>query len=289
MDKNVIERVSGVQRGIEDKVLTEEVKEKEQVKEPIKPVKVESEDSSLIVDVKLPSLGKPYDIGEMVNIRPMRTSEEKYFGSMAGAASAHKILGTIVKACSDLPIDSIDLLMDDRLYLLFKIRSITYDNIYKIDIPCDSCNRKFIHSFDIEQAEVHYLDGDVFFEVELPINKDTLLVRRLNGRDEISLIEYEKQLSRIKRGKKSGDVDADNTYIRRLVTQIVRINDKEVSILDRERYVEKMHGKDSLTFRNAIDDHILGFSLELMMECTFCGADNFRIMPMTPEFFRPRL
>jgi hypothetical protein len=250
--------------------------------------------SEFIIEVKLPTLGKAHTFGDTINLRPMKTTEEKYFSTMAGKANAHKIISQLIKSCSDIPIDPIDLIIDDRLYILFKLRSITYGNIYNIDIACSACETKYTYNYNIDSSEIRYLTGDLNFEANLPVSGDKLLLRRITGRDELAVMNYEKQVGKtkreIKRGPDSNDtIEGDDSYIYRLALQIYSVNGIEIKGKERLSYVENLYGKDSLMIRQSIDDNSLGLELRFIAECPNCGADNETLMPMTPEFFRPRV
>lgn len=302
-DDGKVEEVGGVGSTQPSQVVKETpTPKKQEVKQPDtaipQPLPKNPDSYEYIVDVILPSLGKINGIKDTVSLRPMKTREEKFFGTMAGAAGAHKLLSKLIESCSDLTINPTDLIIDDRLHLLFKLRSLTYDNEYKLKIRCDSCNRKFVYVYDIEEASISYLEDDsVTFEVKLPLSKDVLTVKRLTGKDEISIINYEKQMERVKNTRQGGGfkegqgtslVD-DPTYTYRMALQITAINGQEKNKNETLHYVDDMYGKDSLRLRNTVDDNALGMNLEIDMECSYCGVDNDRILPMTAEFFRPRL
>jgi hypothetical protein len=257
-----------------------------------------------LVEVKLPSLGIPYGIKDSVNLRMMRTTEEKYFSSMVNMAKSTSIVSLLIKACSDIEIDPIKLLIDDRFYLLFKLRSITYTPEYKIEYVCASCDKKFIHVFNIDDAEVTYLDpAKLFIEVDLPIRGSKVILKRATGEDEDAVADYEKKVVKVKEHIKSKvakpefDVEGDPLYYYRLARSIHKIDGEEYDMRTKLEFVGgkettgagALYGKDSLTLRNALDNNSLGFSLELNTECNHCGYQDIRLLQSTVEFFRPRL
>lgn len=248
-------------------------------------------EDNLVVDIKLPSLGLPYGIKDSILMRPMKTTEEKYFSSMAAASTPHRILTQVLKTITNLPIDPFDLLIDDRLYLLFMTRAITYTPIYRVPFDCNNpqCGAKFFHSYNIMEAPVKYLDKNkVTYEETLPLCKKRVIIKRMKGRDEMALSEFERTLERTRNKMASNDLEGDESYIYRLALQIEKVDGKPVSLIESQQFVKTLYGRDSLFLRNTIDEELLGISLDLEVQCTKCGTISERILPMTAEFFRPK-
>jgi hypothetical protein len=245
-----------------------------------------------LIEVVLPSNGIPYgwDDGKVM-LRVMTTKEEKLFATASGLTKSTHIITKLIQACVDTrKLDPRDLIIGDRVYLLFMLRSCTYTHRYDIPVTCESelCRKKFVTTLDIENLETRQLKEGPTFTVELPEKKDTVELRLLTGRDEEAIIDFQRKQQRYAEKLKLHYDDIDNTYEFRLALSIASINGESVDQKAKMKYVSSMKGKDSLIIRNTLDEYEPGIELLLNIECVYCGYENEVVMPMTSEFFRPR-
>jgi hypothetical protein len=237
--------------------------------------------------VTLPTRAKIYNeaygIPEDITLRAISTKEEKVlYGS-----SGDKALDRVIKACIVEPkaINLDHLVAADKHYLLMQLRIHTYGADYHVEYKCPNCGETHEYEVDLSEQPVHELaeDFEEPIKFKLPVNGDELTVKMLRGTD---LEEIEKRAKRLKKGAKA--IDGDITYILRMARYIQTINGEEMGDVERQGYVESLHGKDSAYFWHQINKIKLGYDPEVEETCKGCQEDITFILPMTVEFFRPR-
>lgn len=146
--------------------------------------------------IKLPSLGLYYNWANgMVDVRPMDIVAEKIL-STADLVRSGQALDYIYRACVRLPegFDPLDLLVGDRVYLLYYLRGLTYGNMYEFMAACDNCGDSGTYAYDLVELynTVVWADqrlGPEPFKVILPglsasLGQEAWVgVRFLRGRD----------------------------------------------------------------------------------------------------------
>ena len=125
------------------------------------------------VGVDLPSKNKFYtllDGASQIVVRPMTFADEKALVSTKHANA--DILNVLLARCVS-NIDITSLLLMDKLYLIMKLREISYGSEYKVTINCPSCRRENKVVFDLAVLKTRFIEED--FEmpvsVSLPILK----------------------------------------------------------------------------------------------------------------------
>ena len=237
----------------------------------------------VLYEGKLPEGKVPY--------HPMTTQEEKLLAG--GARGGVSVIDSILKSCMpDLPIPIDNLLTNDKYFILLVLRAQSYGSVYKFPVKCEGCERKFVHEvnlgFSDEEGDdtflVKVLSDDTVepFEVTLPRSGDVIKFRLLRGKDEKAIQRFAE--SAAAKGRQVGDP----SYIYRLATHIVAVNDNEMSSFEAQDYVSNMIGMDSNALRNAIEQADCGVDTSVKAICPLCDEENEFSLPMTPEFFRPR-
>lgn len=241
-------------------------------------------------DETLPSLGRLYGDkvpGGAVTIRMMNTQDEKNLSGNQGnpERAVSKLLDSVIQ--SPAGIFSANLLSTDRIFLLIKLRALTFLPQYNYKIVCPNKDCKKVNSFvqNLDELPIDYLPEDFVepFQVNLPVSGDTLMLRLPRGIDEENVPRESKRL--LDKGS-----DGDNSYIVRLAMFIDSINDeKPETFIMRLAYAQKLYAMDAAVVRTAIDDVKFGVDLNIYTECKACGTDIESILPMGDEFFRPRV
>jgi rRNA maturation protein Nop10 len=243
--------------------------------------------SEKVLEMTLPSYGLMYDgaiPGGTVPYSPMTGKEEMLLAGGRGS-----VLDGILSACLSLPVGfkPSDLLVSDRFFAMLILRSVSYGEDYTFKVQCEDCDSKFKHTVRIPgDFDVKVLSEGVTepFLVELPHSKKVVSFRLLRGTDELSIQKHTDR--EFQQNKK---VEGDPAYIFRLAKHIVAIDDEEVKDIRKAMtFVESLIGKDSVAFRNAIDEVDFGIDTTLKFECPRCGEENETVMPLNSEFFRPR-
>jgi len=244
--------------------------------------------------IVLPSRGLLYGDsmpGGETTVTPMGTKTEKM---LWGAKNADRLL--ILEKLLDRHLDTKgipqgDILIGDRMFALMVIRNITYGPEYTFRIKCDSCGEVNPYSIlvpdDLQVRVLEEKDAQEPIEVQLPYCGKTIGFRHLRGKDELALRRYTRNLRNQLRGHTLDMGDPAYTY--RMALAIMTIAGQEVDTGAALRFIETedLHGADSVTLQNAMEDHACGVDLRRSESCPECGALIELVVPFTAEFFRP--
>lgn len=236
-------------------------------------------------EFQLPSKGLLYEGAlpdGLVQIEPLGTHEEKLFAS---GKSGGAVMNKIFSACIKCNIDHKQLVVGDRLFLLFQLRSVSYGSSYRFPYKCTECGKRAEKIVNLDELPPLNPPNPEFtgrFEIVLPLLKKTLELRLLTGQDEDKIEQYAKQSA-----KHTG---ADNPeYVYRLARRIEKADGVDLAIRESMELAGNLKGIDSLAVRDAIDENSIGPDLEISPECNLCGYENGpMLLPMNNEFFRPR-
>jgi len=146
--------------------------------------------------VDLPSECRVYDslpTDEPVTILPMTFEDEKIIAA-AKREDASNIL--LAKCAPDVSVGS--LLMMDKIYLLMKIREVSYGDDYHPTIVCPGCNTETRTVVKISELPVNPVPDDFkdTFDVDLPVSKRTVKIRLPRVKDEKYTSDLESNLWR---------------------------------------------------------------------------------------------
>ena len=208
------------------------------------------------IEVTLPS-------GKTAKIRPITFEEEKQILSLSKKGSDPSFV-LIDKCVSD--IDKNDILLVDKVYLLFKLRELSFGSTYKFIVGCPSCHKDQDIEIDLNEMPVIPIEEfNALVDLELPISKKTAKVRLASVQDE------------------------------------QWISDPEVLLDNLWRFVEDFHGHASpLLIQGAIKRMVAGdvnklvstvmcdgygISTEVRVICPHCDSDTVMELPLGKNFF----
>lgn len=249
----------------------------------------------------LPSLGLPY--GDLVPegkvfISAITTKEQKIF---TGAASSgqDKLSLLFSRTCDLGPLDPNDLVIEDRFYLLLNLRALTYGNDYGFPYMCSNCSKQQRYAFKVpgDLKLTKAPDGDTPnefgemvpqweepFYADLKVAKKRVGLRLLRAKDEGEINKL------VKRKREQAVVEAgDPAYTMTMSRHIVSVEDQNVSQMAALQFFESLVGMDGNIIQQAIDDNSFGYDSEIEIRCDSCGYESKIILPVTEEFFRPKL
>jgi len=243
--------------------------------------------TSYAQEVVLPSNGYLYD-GKIpdgrVLVEPMGTKEEKLIAAGSGGPA---IIKRIFDACVQCPIPHEELVLGDRLFLLLKIREVTYGDEYRISFRCDECGAKNSAVIKLSELEVKRATASTTssFSVTLPLTNREIKLRLLTGRDEEKVAQY---VSGLKKRTTHGAAEQAE-YIYRLARRIDEIDGQAIGVSEAIQFIEELKGRDSIAMRDAINDNDVGPLLEAAPVCEQCEYQSDTTpLAITAEFFRPR-
>jgi hypothetical protein len=217
------------------------------------------------VIVRLPSEGKFYlNKAPEVTITSIKFEDEKNLASTSknNINPVNLILSKCVKG-----VDVNSLLLIDKLYLLLKIREISYGAEYPAEITCAHCSAKSEIKINLSNLVVNEIPPDVLDprEIELPKLKKKAKVRFPRVADE------------------SHFTSVEQTYnnVWRFVSELNGITDP-VFIA---KAIPKMHIMDIKYIIAQITRADLGLNPKFIFECGFCGAESKMEVPINENFF----
>jgi hypothetical protein len=243
-------------------------------------------------EVVLPSGGTFYPAGLIpggtVVIRMMTTQEEKLLsgGRGSGARMISQLLDRVIVRPEGLK--STDLLLADRLFLLIKLRILTFGSNYGFKVTCSSCETNTRHEVSLADQQVKMLPTGVVepFEVTLPQCGERVYLRFLRGYDEefvSSLVKKNAELGR-------GGVVGDPAYLPNMARTIHHTDSiGEDDFPEKLKFVQELYSPDSLAMTQALEEYDFGVDMKHDITCPVCGATSEIALPFSEEFFRPKL
>ena len=259
--------------------------------------------------------GEPWSDG-IIRIRPMGQAAEKVLATQRLAESGQS-LDYLFKECCSFPsgFDPVDLLVGDRMFILYYLRGITHGNIYEFiaECPNDECKQRGTHSYDLNELAhtVKRADpglGPEPFKVVLPYLSSTagkevwVKVRYLRGIDSNNMISRRKvkqrtagtarpgrpvSLAQHKANQARERVALDNSLTESLEQIIVEVLGA-ADVFTIRRFVQRMHAQDTATVREWLRDNTPGIDSTVNLVCSACNNEFTIELPITESFFRPQ-
>ena len=213
-----------------------------------------------------------------VEIREMTGNEEDLLAS--SAIPGHKKVSALLGRCitrvggytdkGKIATIVQDLLIGDRIFLLFAIRRLTLGDEYPFKARCESCNKEGSYLVDLSDLKVQEMPDPAkrIFDVELP-SGIVVRFRCLSGRD-----EEEAQ-------RRSNNEDRASIQ---LLTRIELINGQAPSM----SAIKALSSRDRDFLRAQMEGVDGGVDTALEMQCQFCNAEWSEDIEIgQPGFFFP--
>jgi len=217
------------------------------------------------VEVELPSECRVYkleDPGAPITIRPMTFEDEK---ALVSAGKNDDPVNLILQRCTT-NIRIPDLLSMDKLYLIMKLREISYGDDYNTLLICSHCKAENPTTVKLSQLNVNPVPDD--FEDPITVMLPTLKK------------EAKVRLPRVRDEKMMMDTAAALDQIWRFVSEIDGHSDKSIIA----RVVDKLPLRDVRTILNAIKTDF-GVDTKIKFECGSCGGVTVVDLPIDSNFF----
>ena len=138
------------------------------------------------VAVELPSKNKFYNLvdpSKPISLKPMTFDDER--AMMSKKSGGSDIINILLSRCmTNLDVGS--LLQMDKLYLIMKLREISYGDDYNASITCENCKTENKVKFQLGSLPVTYVDDDYTnpITIELPILKKEVKLTLPRVKDE---------------------------------------------------------------------------------------------------------
>jgi len=265
----------------------------------------------------LPSRGIYYGWPDgVVRVRAMGQVAEKILATQRLAQSGQSI-DYLFRECCQFPdgFDPVDLLLGDRIFILYYLRGITHGNEYEFAVTCpnDDCKSVNTHKYDLNDlAETiiwaNQSLGSEPFKVGLPYlteatGRDVWVgVRFLRAADANDMLAHRKTLKKMfvkpggvrnklaakrrslvrqKEAPTLDDTISDN--MEKIIVTVMGIRDP-FKVRD---FITRLHSQDTATIREWLREHTPGIDNTIEVDCSDCGGTFTIELPITESFFRP--
>ena len=215
-------------------------------------------------EVRLPSLATSmYGLEEpILHMRAMTFADEKAMLSTKN----NKSLNLVLERCIQEDISVRSLLLQDKLYLLFHLRSLSVGDNYDIELQCSKCDKKAITTVDILKSfNVIYPEEPVTktYNFILPELKKEVTIKRASSGDLEDL----------------GEDILDNLW--RFVTEIAGHTNAKV----RAQVIEKLPRRDIHKILKEVTLPDIGIDQKFIYKCSKCGHEDLKEMQLSTDFF----
>lgn len=217
------------------------------------------------VNIELPSKGKFYADLDKIVIEPLTYQEEERIlrSKNSGTAAINMLLTNCVKGVA-VP----DLLQMDKLYLLLKVREVSYGPEYKFSVACPHCDTDVSTEIDmatglnITQVEDDLEDPRT---VKLPKLGVDAVVRFPRVREESFLTDGDDTIKNLHRFVMSIDGNDDSVFVSKALKRLHLIDVKTVI----KEVVRGEYGVDP----------------RFVFECPHCKGTATMAIPLDIDFF----
>ena len=217
--------------------------------------------------LELPSRGKAYINSDgTVQIRPFTFAQERKLRSIKKASQGGAVMKSLFKDCvTGLDYDSMTL--EDKSYVLFKLREISYGNEYTVNIECEGCNARNTLVLEIDKVPVKYAEDDHKepFSIMLPDSKQEVKFVSPRSKDEDLL----------------SDVETLTVNLWRFALSVGKYKDERIL----KEFFSKTTVRDIVFFRESLTENRYGMNKTMSFECAGCGEVGETHIPFSENFF----
>ena len=174
-----------------------------------------------------------------------------------------------------------DLFLGDKNAVMIAARILAYGSDYTVEVIDPSTGDPVEHTFDLSDLPYKNMDSikktkGNEFKIKLPVSKNTVTVKLLNGKDEKKINEELEALQK---------VGTSREVTTRLKNVIIAVDDKTDSGTI-NAFVDNMLARDSLHLRAELTE--LAPDIEMVQEVTFPSGERREVsIPVDITFFWP--
>ena len=219
------------------------------------------------IQVSLPSRGILYRFADEedphVYLRPMTFEDEKHLATArkSGKDPANMLLERCVSN-----VDVNQLVSFDKLYLILKLREISYGDTYDARVVCPKCDAEAEIGLNISELPVKELPEDFTDPI-------TVMLPKLNK-------EAKVRIPRVKDEQHLRNAQTAADQIWRFVVEIAGVTDKSIIA----ELLKKLPLVDVKTIINAMNVEC-GIETKIHYQCDYCGGGSIVDLPINENFF----
>lgn len=242
----------------------------------IKSVQAQPPKGSVLLDKSmLPSRGKFYS--ENIYVKKLTALNIKKLATITEKNSDYTINNMIMSCLWGIDYNKI--LAGDKLWLLFYLRSITYNDLpFKIKETCPYCGMITSYDYVLKNLDISYYDNELpeFFDVD----GDKVEVR-------FPTISTESAVEKIKNDPNVlMEIDPE---LLRFSSYIYKVNGEKYSLMRAYEYMTEMSAMAFSKFSNELSEHMFIAKPFGKFICPGCGEEVEFQIPLVPTFFMPKI
>ena len=236
----------------------------------------------------LPSKGLVYDrsVNPEIKIRSMTTEEE--MKRLGYSEQPYKVLAEIIDDCliekPGIPV--YDLCLGDYLFLLYKLRIVTYGSDYKINTRCPYCGNINTQTIDLSNLDVYEYSEEMqkYLHLTLPVSKKKIDIKLQTPR---MLDEIRSETNELK--KKTSNSKSEPAILFTTVSLIDKVDGEKLDKVKLDAFVRHLSMKDVNYIQKSYEKINLGLVTEAECHCEGCRGDYIAPFPISGEFFGPSI
>ena len=227
---------------------------------------------------KLPNDGK-------ITLKMMTAHEEKMRTGASG--SFWRTMSEILNRCLVEPkgLDTYKLTVPDFIFLMYKLRIISYGNTLPLKASCPHCKRKNLDiDIDLDKLKTAYLSDKFEEPIKVKLPKSGLEVEcRL-----LRICEYDQTEDEAAREVENNPTLSKNslTEILRLCRQIKKIGGETLSQTQLRQVIDRLPAADLSVLQDAFNEVEYGLDLVAETNCPVCKKKFYITCMTNSDFFR---
>ena len=243
--------------------------------------------------VSLPSKGYFYPEDSIlssgkIEVKYMTAKEEDILTSqnlIKQGVALDKLLESLI---INKDVDMSEMIIGDKNGLMVAARILGYGKDYDFSVTCPACGEVNKDTVDLTKLPEKQIDFNKYpkgineFSFKLPTSKREITFQMLTHKAER---EIDAELKAMKKVTKSTGIDPEITTRMRKIILSVDGNSEKAYV---NKFVnEEFLSKDSLAFRNHLQEMIPDIDMTYNFECSLCAQEEEMTVPMTVQFLWP--
>ena len=208
---------------------------------------------------------------------------------LSPSKNVYKHMSEIIDGClvNKFPISAYDLCMGDYIFLLHKLRIVTYGSDYKLSYTCPYCGEISTDSINLDNMPVKEWDDSInqLRSVTLPVSGLEIVLKMQTPHD---LDNIARKVREDKIKFPEGD-DQELSYM--IESYIDTVDGEGLDPILGRNTLKTLGMKDINYLINAADklNESIGIDSNMMLHCENCGREIYVPFRYTDEFFRPSI
>ena len=216
------------------------------------------------IQVELPSQGLLYpEAQKVVDIRPITFDDERMLKSTQGSRDAEGTLEKLLRNCIR-GIDVSEMTPEDKLYVLYRLRGISYGDTYTLEHDCENCGTRSKLDLSINTLKTTPLKEE-HMRFVLPDSQQEIQIKLPRTQD-MHLVDT---------------IDKMHENMHMFIHNIAGVSDKTVI----EAFIQKTTVRDVDMIRTHIFSPEYGMENHFFYSCNACGTKNRVPIELTSNFF----